>query len=472
LRGARSSAEEHIFRSGSLRHDCGAATTGLAAIGVPARNTVTVVRLSPQTERDDALNVLAADRRELALQVHGEQPLRKPTTRAQKKRIEGLRAQAAVQIEEQLTAAARRAFRGRIAVELRVRVTEGRGVPDLRKMVKDYVDLLVGSVVDDDSRVDHLLVLLDSATHEGVDVTVRCLPLSIFEAEFDRAFRTLDHGAVMSTVTPEGRTEAHAPFLDAAPNPSWRWGLRRFGRVDQDALARDEGLLDLLTSLNEDEDEQLAEDEDACVDLDIPAGYEEFADRFARDNMIDHLVEAIAVARGNWLVDQGFDARDRPGAFPAWLTETIELDAADVVLLSHEGPGCFVLPAPSNRRTRADERRWDDAVTREFASRLGYGPWAGARFVGDIALDIALRGNAGLHGDVDNFAHRIIGALEKAFDRHEPLRIRGYRIYRQRWHEDNVRVRLVPKIRLEALAASMDLAREAARHERGERARR
>lgn len=86
--------------------------------------------------------------------------------------------------------------------------------------------------------------------------------------------------------------------------------------------------------------------------------------------------------------------------------------------------------------------------------------------------DIALRGNAGLHGDVDNFAHRTIGALKKAVDRHEPLRIAGYRIYRQRWHEANVRVRLVPKVRLEALAASMDLAREAARHERSERARR
>jgi hypothetical protein len=470
---AREIAEEHDFPlgppSGRLR---AAATRDLAAIGVPARNTVTVVRLSPQTERNDALKVLAADRRELALQVHGEQPLRKPTTRAQKKRIEGLRAQATVQIEEQLTAAARRAFRGRIAVDLRVRVTEGRGVPELPKMAKAYVDLLVGSVVEDDSRVDHLLVLLDSVTHDGVDVTVRCLPMSIFEAEFDRAFRTLDHGAVISTVTPDGRSDAGAPFLNAAPNPSWRWGLRRFDQVDQDALARDEGLLDLLTSLNEDEDEQLAKDEDACVDLDIPAGYEEFADRFARDTMIDHLAEAIAVARGTWLVDQGFDARDRPGASPTWLAETIELDAADVVRLSDEGPGCFVLPAPSNRSTRTGEPRWDDSVTREFAARVGYGPWAGARFVGEIALDIALRGNAGHHGDVDNFAHRIIGALEMAFGRHEPRRIRGYRIYRQRWHEDNVRVRLVPKIRLEALAASMDLAREAARHERGERARR
>ncbi|MCA1698061.1 MAG: hypothetical protein LC790_03830, partial [Actinobacteria bacterium] len=43
---------------------------------------------------------------------------------------------------------------------------------------------------------------------------------------------------------------------------------------------------------------------------------------------------------------------------------------------------------------------------------------------------------------------------------------------RQRWHENNVRVRLVPKIRLEALTASMDLARKAARHESDERARR
>jgi hypothetical protein len=103
-------------------------------------------------------------------------------------------------------------------------------VPKLPKMAKDYVDVPVGSVVEDDPRVDQVLVLLDTQPRVGVEVTARCLPLSILEAELDPRFRTLDAGGLISTVTPDGRHEPdwssrgppNALFLDAAPNPRWR----------------------------------------------------------------------------------------------------------------------------------------------------------------------------------------------------------------------------------------------------------
>jgi hypothetical protein len=85
-----------------------------------------MVRLSRTTEQRDALNVLAAGRREIDVQLVTERPLRKPKSRAQVAWMERLRADAATQLGEQLDARTRRAFRGRIAVEMRVRMPTGR----------------------------------------------------------------------------------------------------------------------------------------------------------------------------------------------------------------------------------------------------------------------------------------------------------------------------------------------------------
>jgi Holliday junction resolvase RusA-like endonuclease len=429
-----------------------------------------VVRLSRQSEERDALNVLAADRRELALNVCTERPLRKPRNPKQGKTVQRLRAQAAEQIAEQLDSSARRAFRGRVAIELRLSVANEPITPALATMVKDYVDLLVGPVVVDDSRVDHLMVLREPSDGERAEATLRCIPLSIFAAEYDRAFRILGDGGAIAAVTPNPEEFPDARYVNAAPNPSYRWGFSHFGSFEQERLRSDEAVLDLLNRLDDDEEQQLAEDPDAWVDLDLPPGYDEFADRDTRDSVRLELEKSVAFGRGDWMTDQGFDARDRPGPAAAWLDETVELDLADVVSLPDAGPGCFLLPPPPERETPTRESSWEQHAASLIASQALHGPWRGARFRGHVVLDVALRGTGGRRNDVDNVAHKVLRAMRLAFGGDIPP-LMGYRVYRRIWPANDVRVRLMPKIRLEALARAMDEARRVARNERAERAR-
>jgi hypothetical protein len=427
-----------------------------------------VVRLSRESEQRDALNILAADRRELALTLSTKRPLRKPQNPKQRKAIAQLREEASAQIARQLAHPARRVFRGRVALELRLRVPDEPPPPALATMVKDYIDLLVGSVVVDDSRVDHLLVLGEPADDDRAKASLRCLPLSIFAAEYDRAFRVLGERGAVASVT-RGLEAPTARFVNLAPNQDYRWGLSHFDTHSVDQLRADENLLGLIEWLDEEEDEQLAVDPEAWIDLDVPASHPELGDRETRDAVRVHLEEAVAGARGDWLTDQGFDARDRPGPTPAWLEETIARDLADVVQLSDTGPGCFVLPPPPELETRPGETKWDRRAAQMIASQARHGPWFRARFRGPVVIDVALRGTAGRRNDVDNVAHTLLRATRLALGNDLPLM--GYRVYRQSWPTNDVRVRLMPKIRLEALAASMDQARALARNERAERAR-
>jgi hypothetical protein len=428
-----------------------------------------VVQLSRQSEQRDALNILAADRRELTLKLRTERPLRKPQNPKQRKAVQRLRAEAAEQIADQLNSSARRTFRGRVAIELRLSVADTPAAPALATMVKDYVDLLVGSLVVDDSRVDHLLVLRETSSGDYAEATVRCLPLLIFAAEYDRAFRVLGQRGAIASVTPDRRDEPDAPFLDGAPNPHYRRGLAPFDSISRELLRHDEDVLDLLNWLDDEEQQQLAEDPDAWVSLDLPASYSEFADRETRDSTRAHLERSVAFARGDWLSDQGFDARDRPGPAPAWLDETLELDLADVARLPDAGPGCFLVPPPAERKTPHGEDSWEELVTRAIASQALRGPWSRARFRGPVVLDIALRGKAGRRNDVDNVAHKLLRTMHLVFGPDAPFM--GYRVYRQAWPTGDVRVRLMPEIRLEALSRAMDEARRVARNERAERAR-
>ena len=429
-----------------------------------------MVRLSRETEQRDALNVLAADRRELTLKLCTERPLRKPQNPIQRKTVRRLRTQAAEQIAAQLDSSARRAFRGRVAVELRLRIVSEPSMPALPTMVKDYVDLLVGPVVVDDSRVDHLMVLRESSNHEHAEAILRCIPIAIFAAEYDRAFRILDDVGAKATVTPNPEAFPDAPYVNAAPNPSYRWGFSHFGSFEQERLRRDEAVLDLLDRIDDDEEQQLEEDPDAWVDLDLPPGYDEFADRDTRDCVRVELEKSVGFGRGDWMTDHGFDARDRPGPAPAWLRETVELDLADVRSLPDAGPGCFLLPAPPERETPSGQISWEQHAANLIASEARGGRWRDARFRGPVVLDVALRGSAGRRNDVDNVAHKVMRSMRLAFGRDIPP-LMGYRVYRQASPANDVRVRLMPKIRLEALAASMDEARRIARDARAERAR-
>ena len=86
-----------------------------------------------------------------------------------------------------------------------------------------------------------------------------------------------------------------------------------------------------------------------------------------------------------------------------------------------------------------------------------------------MALDIALRGRAGSHIDVDNVAHTILREFERVFAAARP-EVAGYRVYRQPAAKNDVRVRLMPAVRLKMLGRSMERARELVREQRAERA--
>lgn len=77
-------------------------------------------------------------------------------------------------------------------------------------------------------------------------------------------------------------------------------------------------------------------------------------------------------------------------------------------------------------------------------------------------LDIALRGRAAAHMDIDNAAHHIVRVFGQALASTKPT-IAGYRVYRQSSRLDNVRVRILPAVRMELLAHAMRDARELAR---------
>lgn len=352
-----------------------------------------MVRLSDQTEHADFLNVLAAERRELALTITTATPLRKSRNSTQGRRIARLREQARSQIDEQLDAGARRRFRGHIAVELALSVPDARRYQaGLGPLVKAYLDVLKGPVVFDDADVDHLLVLRVPSQGAATVAVARCLPVSIFCADYDRAFRRL---AELSLPEPEPR------FLDGAPVER-TWGLDRFD-VDAHELHReDERVLALIEELDREEAAQLAEDPDGDVDLDVPGLLAELVDPDVRAEARSQLERSVAYGRGDLLSDRGFDARDRPGTSPSWLAATRARDAADVVALKDSGPGCFVLPAPAERRTPTGQPDWSAVIAAAFAQRASTLPWARARFGGPIALDIALRGRAAAHMDIDN----------------------------------------------------------------------
>jgi hypothetical protein len=416
-----------------------------------------MVRLSPEIEHADFLNALAAERRKVAVTINTRRPLRKAKTATHSRQLAQLREEATQQIYGQLDARGRRAFRDRITVELHLSLPSGtRHDAGLAALVKPYVDLLQRPVVFNDARVDHLLVLKQPASGDHATVLVRCLPLSIFAAEYDRAFRRL---AELETIP-----EPQPKFLDGQPVKR-TWGLDRFDRYTREFLHEEERLLSLIRDLDDDEETQLAEDPDAAVDLDVPPGLAELGDAEVRTATRDQLQRSTSYARGDQLTDQGFDSRDRPGSSPAWLQETRTQDA-DLLELDDQGPGCFVLPAPLERKTAAGEPAWSQLIAAVFLGRATQRPWRHARFAGPLALDIALRGRAGSHMDLDNAAHQVLREFERAFAPNTPS-VDGYRVYRRPAAVDDVRVRVLPAIRLQLLSRAMDDARALARKRTG-----
>jgi hypothetical protein len=312
--------------------------------------------------------------------------------------------------------------------------------------------------------VDHLLARRAVGSGKGARVTLSCLPVSVFVAEFDRAFRLGDEVVLEYA-------ERKPRFHDGrhVRPPAEEWGLSPFDEHDRSALAREEALLDRLRDLDAETEAQLEEDPDGFVDLELSDAEQEFADPDDRERLEEFLVESIAQAHGRSLGDQGFDVRDRPGPEPAWLGEVDRDSPAEVIELADTGPGCFLLPPPPVVKTPKGQRPWDENIRLQFARRRVEG-WGTLRFGGPLALDIALRGRAGQNADLDNVANRIVAAFRSAFAFAEP-QVDGYRVYRKSAPMDEIRVRVLPIGRMLRLVDAMREAEKLIRKERASRRR-
>jgi hypothetical protein len=412
------------------------------------------MRLKGKTEAADALQVLATRRRELPLSLITERPLRK-APRMPKKTKTTLREEVRGQIDEQLRKRRRRCFRGRVAVDLELLLPRGRYEAEMAPVVKEYLDVLCGPVYADDAIIDHLMVTC-SYTDEGVaKALVRCLPVDLFAAGFDRSFRV----------------SRELGLQDPDAHPSTQpWGLRGFDRHGEEVLRYEEAILAEVDRLDADEHAAFEEDEGEDFFPDVSEAYRELGDPQLRETLGPELEENIGLAIGRRLTDQGFDSRDRPGSPPGWLEEVVAGDLADVVRLPAAHPGCFTLPAPPERQRGSGELSWDRILRNWFEAKAGQpSHWELALFGEPVVLDIAVRGGAGPRHDLDNLAHRVGTAFRSAYP--AVGRLGGYRVYRVGRGDAGLRVRVQPATRLELLRRALDEAQDLVLSERGERER-
>jgi hypothetical protein len=414
------------------------------------------MRLNADSEAEDALQAMAARRRELPLLLVSEQPLRKPKGRKQVRAMALLRDELLAQIDRQMRRARRRAFRGEVAVEISLAHSRERSDTGLKPMVKAYLDVLGESAFFDDAKVEHLITQRSLSRSDKTEVTIRCLPLSVFAANFDRSFRV---DGELALIDPD----AHPQTVP--------WGLRHFDEHDRWQLGYTRGILATVEELDRAEEEAFARGEEDEFYPEVSDSNRELTDPQLRESLGPELRENIARSLGSMLTDQGFDARDRPGPPPGWLEEVVADDLGEVERLSTDHPGCFSLPLPPQRPRGGDEPEWSLELARGFYSRYSSPwEWGTARFGGALALDIGLRGGAGTQNDIDNVAHKVIGAFQQVFVKSVP-NVSGYRAYKLSSGDPELRVRVLPAIRLQLLQRSLDQARELVLAERAERRR-
>lgn len=401
--------------------------------------------LTPRSEELDFLNVLAANRREVRIELETNEPLRKP--RPRQSYIQPASEQARQALDTQLLG--RAPFRGRVAVSLSVTLPRTFRQLGLKRVVKAHLDLLQGSVFADDRAVDHLQVHLRVADVPRAKADLICLPLTVFCNDFDRAFRL-----------------ANELFVES---PERGWGSP-FDRHEHSMLGYDMGLLDVICDLDAQEDEQLEDDPDGCIDLDVPSGMAEFGNWEVRAATREHLEVSIPHARGRWLCDHGFDSHDRAGPEPTWQQEAQYLDTVDVLTLDDDGPGLIRLSPPPLRSTSCDEQKWGVRVQQEIRARLAEYSMTAVKFAGPVALDIAFCRGCGDHADLDNLASKVVAAFSEVLDR-SALDLTSYRAYRLPASERGVRVRVLPEGRLLSLSEAMHRGRGVVRDDRLERRR-
>jgi hypothetical protein len=413
------------------------------------------MRVSGKTEEYNALQALEARRRRLPLEVRTYRPLRK-SKRMPKSEMRRLKSEVLAQLSGQIRGQRRRAFRGRVALDLEIEIPVGRHQAGLAPVAKAYIDALAETAFDDDDVVDHLIVLSRRSLDGSARVAVRCQPLQSFLASYDLSSRVGEE------------LELH----DSSAHPTEvPWGLRGFDSDDVELLRYDESLLARIAEINAEEVVALDEDEDAGYWPDLASSEDGLADPDLRESLAAHLKENIGLTLGRKLTDQGFDAHDRPGLPPAFLNEVAAADLAELERQPLDHPGCFRLPPPPERKRCDGEAPWRQGVRRAFAARLvPPHDWGRALFGEALAFDVAVLGGAAADHDLDNLTHTLIGAFNEVFAHAEPL-ITGYRAYRAQAERPEVRLRVLPVARLQLLSQSLARSEELILVERASRSR-
>jgi hypothetical protein len=397
------------------------------------------VRTTPAAERRDTLRALEAGRRSLPLTAKLDDLARKARSRAGQARQAELRQALRGQVESQLAERSRCSFRGPVAVKLEVDVPASMAAPPgLRAVCKDHLDLLSGLVYEDDHLIEHLSVHRRVTARVQPQVRFEVLPVRLFTAAYDLAIKLADE----------------LPTAASRPDQPPRWG-GSFGGVDRELLAYDEGVLATLEDMQA-LAEELEEDDDLYA-YEFPAEMlDAFADWETRVSHIEQLRASIATARGRRLVDQRMDYFDRPGELPMLEAELNDLDrAVEVVRSADAGPGCFVLPPPPRRSGELD---WPLEARRVMAGQRVADRMIEVRFGGALGLDVALGHDAGERPDLDNLAYQAVAAFEEVYAPHERGLVQSFRAYTQRGHR-RVRLRVLPRERLELLDATLVEAR-------------
>jgi Holliday junction resolvase RusA-like endonuclease len=363
--------------------------------------------------------------------------LRTTRNRAQGKRQREHLELARSQIREQMRRQRRRAARGQVSVEIRISALGISAPPAAPKSVKRYLDAMSGLVYRDDRQVAHLSVerLAEDdprwressreARRGSPSVMITVLPLRLYVADYDRAFRL--HGAFGGDYddTREGRE-------------LWAndWTMQDDERLDW--LREDEREADARAGAY------------ALMDDDLAAG-------FSR-----HFESERTELRSKLILHLRPDPEDRPGTRDEWewgpeIVEHVSPSFQPAIWMErHDMPTEFWLPLPPE--VPGDDA-WRETIGIEMSKHRARWPLLPNVFSTDLSLDIAILGAGANTRDIDNLAHDVLRVFEELYCGRVRGTVTGYRAYRSASENPGVRVKVMTGVRIQQLADALDAAR-------------
>jgi Holliday junction resolvase RusA-like endonuclease len=389
----------------------------------------------------DYLDAVAASfKRRLWLQIETPELLRTHKNRAQAMRQEPYLELACVQIREQMRTQRRRAFRGDVSVEIDISALGVAMPPSAPKSVKRYLDAMSGLVYADDRQVAHLAVQRiakddprwrdsDADGQSGGEprVAITVLPVRLYVADYDRAFRL--HDKIERNYDYDAHDEGHELWAQD-------WSIEDGMRLD-----------DLRAEQR---------------DLEAKAGGYRFLDEDLAARLASHTEREISQLQAKLMLHRRPQAEDRPGTREEWdwspemlkhFPTTLEPPAW---MPRYDMPGEFWIPLPPEVSGGTAWRRTIRAEMEKHRERWRILP---AAFDSDLSLDVAVLGAGTNARDIDNAAHDVLTAVEDLYCRARRGTVTGYRVYRCPSEIPGVRVRMMMGERIPQLARTLETAR-------------